>query len=260
MPPSLFASRNFTTVNLSTLLIYGALYVVGYYLPLFLQGMAGYSAAAAGLVGLPGSLILVLLSPRAGRLAAEFGPRPFLVAGPLLMAAGVAWYARLPLATGAWALEPANAATLPPPAGYWLDLFPAGLVFGLGVGLMVTPLTTALMTSVPARNSGVASAFNNAISRVGPQLAGAGIFVAVSAAFFAELGAQPPGVSPLNRPADPRWLPAALAASTHAFHLAMALLKEGDKQGAKDEAQKALQSSSQPEQQSKIRTFVNQIG
>ena len=223
VPPSLFASRNFTVVNLSTLVIYGALYVMAYYVPLFLQGMAGYSAAAAGLIGLPGSVILVLLSPRAGRLSAEFGPRPFLVAGPLLMAAALAWYARLPLTTGAWHLDPADPATLVPPGGYWGDLFPASLLFGLGLGLMVTPLTTALMTSVPAHNSGVASAFNNAISRVGPQLAGAAVFVAVSAVFFAQLGAQPPGVSPLNRPADPRWVAAALAASTNAFHLAMVL-------------------------------------
>jgi hypothetical protein len=81
----------------------------------------------------------------------------------------------------------------------------------------------ALMTSVPAHNSGVASAFNNALSRVGPQLAGALVFVGVSAAFYSQLHAQPPGVSPLNRPADARWLDPALHASTGAFHLAMAL-------------------------------------
>jgi hypothetical protein len=56
---------------------------------------------------------------------------------------------------------------------------------------------------------------------VGPQLAGAIVFVGVSAVFYARLGAQPPGVSPLNRPADPRWLSQALQASTDAFHIAM---------------------------------------
>ena len=47
---------------------------------------------------------------------------------------------------------------------------------------------------------------------------------------------------------------------TYHLHLAMALLKEGNKQAARDEAQKALQNSSQPDQLQKIRSFVSQIG
>jgi EmrB/QacA subfamily drug resistance transporter len=221
VPLSIFSSRVFNTINLSTLVIYGALYVTAYYLPLYLQNVVGYSAAAAGLAGLPGSLLLVFLSSRMGRLAQEFGPRPFLVAGPLLMAAGVAWYIRLPQSTTPWRLNFADPASLAPPASYWIDLFPAAMLFGLGIAVLITPLTTALMTSVPAEHSGVASAFNNALSRVGPQLAGAIVFVGVSAVFYARLGTQPPGVSPLNRPADPHWLPQALQASTDAFHIAM---------------------------------------
>jgi EmrB/QacA subfamily drug resistance transporter len=223
VPLSLFRSRVFTTVNLSSVVIYGALYVVGYYLPLYLQGIVGFSAAAAGLMSLPGGVLMILLSPRAGRVAAAIGPRPFLVAGPLLMAFGVAWYLRLPLQTAAWQLELARPSTLLPPSSYWLDLFPAAVPFGLGLALLVTPLTAALMTSVPAHNSGVASAFNNALSRVGPQLAGALVFVGVSAAFYSRLGGRPAGVSPLNRPPDPGWLQPALQASTDAFHLAMGL-------------------------------------
>jgi EmrB/QacA subfamily drug resistance transporter len=223
VPLSLFRSRMFTTVNLSSIVIYGALYVVGYYLPLYLQGVIGFSAAAAGLIGLPGSVLLILLSARAGRVATAIGPRPFLVAGPLLMAAGVAWYMRIPRTTVPWNLDLGRPGSLLPPSSYWLDLFPAVMLFGLGIALLVTPLTTALMTSVPAHNSGVASAFNNAVSRVGPQLAGALVFVGVSALFYSQLGAQPPGVSPLNRPLDPRWVQPALQASTAAFHLAMGL-------------------------------------
>jgi len=223
VPLELFRSRMFNTVNLSSIVIYGALYVTGYYLPLYLQGVIGFTAAAAGLIGLPGSLLMILLSPRAGRVAAVTGPRPFLVAGPLLMAAGVAWYMRMPRTTAAWHLDLTRPESLLPPASYWVDLFPAVMFFGLGIALLVTPLTAALMTSVPARNSGVASAFNNAVSRVGPQLAGALVFVGVSATFYSRLGAQPPGVSPLNRPLDARWLEPALRASTDAFHLAMGL-------------------------------------
>jgi EmrB/QacA subfamily drug resistance transporter len=223
VPLELFRSRMFNTVNLSSIVIYGALYVTGYYLPLYLQGVIGFTAAAAGLIGLPGSLLMILLSPRAGRVASVTGPRPFLVAGPLLMAAGVAWYMRMPRTTAAWHLDLTRPESLLPPASYWVDLFPAVMLFGLGIALLVTPLTTALMTSVPAHNSGVASAFNNAVSRVGPQLAGALVFVGVSATFYSRLGAQPPGVSPLNRPLDAHWLEPALRASTDAFHLAMGL-------------------------------------
>ena len=53
VPPSLFRSRNFSVTNVSTLLIYGALYVFSYYLALFLQGTLGYTALGSGLAGLP---------------------------------------------------------------------------------------------------------------------------------------------------------------------------------------------------------------
>jgi hypothetical protein len=75
IPPELFRSRNFTVTNISTLLIYGALYVSSYYLALFQQGTLGYTAAAAGAGGIPGSLFLIFFSRRFGSLAARFGPR-----------------------------------------------------------------------------------------------------------------------------------------------------------------------------------------
>jgi hypothetical protein len=101
---------------------------------------------------------------------------------------------------------------------------------------MVAPLTTALMASVPVARSGLASAINNAVSRVGPQLAGAVVFIAVTAVFYAVLGELDPGLAgdgavraafpPLNRPVGdvtPEELRAAMAASARAFHGAMLL-------------------------------------
>jgi hypothetical protein len=122
-----------------------------------------------------------------------------------------------------------------PPADYVTDVLPGLVVFGIGLCVLVAPLTTALMTSVPARNSGVASAINNAISRVGSPLVNAVIFVAVAASFYASIGQRVPGldtssrefrsaVAPLNRPAQnvpPEVRDAARTASTEAFHLAM---------------------------------------
>ena len=136
----------------------------------------------------------------------------------------------------------ADPTTYVPPLGYFTDLLPGSLLFGFGLSIMVAPLTTALMTSVPSRNSGVASAINNAISRVGPQLAGALIFVAITASFYSGLHARVPSVdvddpntrraiSPLNvnPPSDSaispvpvaQLLDAERAASADAFHLAM---------------------------------------
>src|SRR5207245_7638277 len=115
VPLDLFKSRNFTVTNISTFLIYGALYVTFYYLALFLQGVLGYSASAAGLAGIPGGLLLVLLSTRFGALAARRGPRFFMTVGPTLMAAGILWFARVPATSPGWAFKPGDPSTWMPP-------------------------------------------------------------------------------------------------------------------------------------------------
>jgi len=237
VPLGMFRVRNFAVTNLSTFLIYGALYVFLYEQATFSQGTLGYTAVAAGMLAIPGSLLLAAFSPRIGVLGARYGPRRFMVAGPTLMAAGLLWQARIPATSGAWALLPGAPATWIPPAGFIVDFLPTGILFGIGLALMVAPLTTALMTSVPARDAGLASAINNAISRVGPQLAGAAIFVAITAAFYGDLASRVPGLSvgtaafrqavaPLQRPGpsvDPQVAMAALGASADAFHVAMAI-------------------------------------
>ncbi len=240
VPLELFRSRNFTITNISTLLIYGALYVTFYYLALFLQGVLGYSASAAGLAGIPGGVLLVVLSTRFGALAVRLGPKIFMTVGPALMAIGVLWFARVPATSAAWIFTPGDPSSWIPPREWFVDFLPGQIIFGFGLAMMVAPLTTALMTSVPVRNSGVASAVNNAISRVGPQLAGAVIFVAITASFYSGMAARLPGTdpsdpafrhdySPMNVPRCPASCPQEVTArieadrdqSTDAFHLAM---------------------------------------
>jgi EmrB/QacA subfamily drug resistance transporter len=237
VPLELFRSRNFTVTNISTFLIYGALYVTFYFLTLFMQGTLGYNAAAAGIAGVPGTLFLVLFSTRFGKLAARYGPRIFMTVGPAIMALGVLWYARVPAHSTPWVLSTGEGGRILPPASYWTDFLPGLILFGIGICIMVAPLTTALMTSVPQHNSGVASAVNNAISRVGPQLAGAVIFVAIAASFYHGLASRVPGlnpdsqklrdqVAPLNQPEDhpsPQLVRAVRQSSTDAFHIAMYL-------------------------------------
>lgn len=235
VPMHMFRSRNFTVTNLSTLVIYGALYVTFYNAPIYLQGTLGYTAAAVGLATIPTSLLLAALSSFFGSLAGRHGPRLLMAIGPAVMGLGVLWFTRIPSASDPWLLRLDDPASFIPPTAYLVDILPGMLVFGLGAAVMVAPLTTALMTSVPERNAGVASAINNAISRVGPQLAGAMIFVAITYSFYQGLADRVPGldvsdpnlraqISPLNRPAPevpPELVAAARRASTEAFHLSM---------------------------------------
>ncbi len=235
IPPRLFSSRNFTVTNASTLLIYGALYTYGQFQAIFLQGVLGYSALASGLVTIPTSLFLIFLSTQMGTLGARFGPRLFMTVGPALMGLGLLWLVRIPSSSPGWDASVSRASSLVPPVGALADLLPALLVFGLGISIMVAPLTTALMTSVPARNSGLASAINNALSRIGPLLAWAVIFIGVTATFYGGLSSRVSGIDtssaavrqqfpPLNPPergASQAQMRAAREASTDSFHLAM---------------------------------------
>ena len=234
VPPALFRRRAFTVINVSTFLIYGALYTWSLLQSLFLQGVLGYTAVASAAVGLPVGIFLTLGSTRVGALAGSIGPRPFLVVGPLLMMASLLWLARIPADSAPWLLDPGSGSLLPPPDA-WIDVVPSALLFAAGITLVVAPLTTALMASVPVRNAGVGSAINNAISRVGQPLILALLFIPITAVFYGSLSTTAPtldtddpavraAVQPLNpAPADaPAETVSAIdQASTDAFHLAM---------------------------------------
>jgi hypothetical protein len=242
IPLKLFRSRNFTVTNMSTFVIYGALYVTFGFLPIFLTGTLGYTAAGAGVSILASDLFLVLFSTRVGKLAGRYGPRWFMAAGPAVMAVGLLLLARVPADSAPWQLGSSGGGVLPP-GDYVAHILPGLMVFGLGLTVMVAPLTTALMTSIPGRHSGVASAINNAISRIGSPLVSALIFIAISASFYGVIAQRVPDapvedpafreeVAPLN-PVDVERAPAGLrdvveevrtiapVASTDGFHLAM---------------------------------------
>jgi EmrB/QacA subfamily drug resistance transporter len=235
IPLELFQNRAFTTINLSTLLIYGALYANFGFQALFLQGTLGYSPLGAAIIGLPGGIMLTLLSTRVGALSGRVGVRPFLIAGPLVMALGLAWWLTVQSTSRPWTASLSDLGTLIPPVDALTGPLPAAIVFGLGISLLVAPLTTGLMSSVPVRNAGIGSAINNALSRVGQPLVAAVVFIVVSGTFYASLAETVPGTDPgspelrrdyepLNPPPDaaPAELAAAAkAASTDAYHVAV---------------------------------------
>jgi EmrB/QacA subfamily drug resistance transporter len=235
VPLDMFRSRAFSTINLSTFVIYGALYMNLAFLQLFLQGVLGYTPTAAALATLPAGILLTLFSTSAGRFAARLGARRFLTVGPLLMGAGLLLYARVPSTSQAWLATPSDPATFIPPLSYIVDIMPGNIVYGVGLAILVAPLSTALMSSVPTRQAGLASAINNAVSRAGAPLVGAVLFIALSATFYPALEAMVPGldtsspgfrdeVQPLTPPPsslDPAVGSAVQDASTTSFHLAM---------------------------------------
>ena len=232
VPPALFRNRTFSAINVSTLLIYAALYVLIYMQSLFLQGVLGYSPLAAALTSLPTGLLLAFLSAYAGTLAGRHGARPFLVGGPLLMMLGSLWWLRVPATSTPWLARLGSAETLVPPSSVFTDPLPAILLFGVGIAMVVAPLTSTLMSSVPVDRAGLASAINNALSRVGQPLVSAGIFILITDGFYASLASRVPGldprsaavrsqIEPLNAPGpgvDATLADAARIASTDAFH------------------------------------------
>ncbi len=154
LPLSIFESRQFTGVNIVTLIIYAALSGIMFFLVVQLQVSAGFSAVTAGLALLPITLLLLVLSARAGALAQRIGPRLLMTIGPLASAVGVLLLSRVG-----------------PGASYFVDVLGPVTIFGLGLAATVAPLTATVLASASERRAGTASGVNNAVARAGGLLA-----------------------------------------------------------------------------------------
>jgi EmrB/QacA subfamily drug resistance transporter len=170
LPLSLFRRRNFAVGNAETLTMYAGLSVLGFFLTLFLQQVAGWSAVQAGTAMLPTTLIMFSLSRYTGRLADRHGPRVFMGGGPLVAAAGLLLLLRVDATPD-----------------YVTDLLPAIVVFSLGLSMTVAPLTATVLADADDHNAGIASGVNNAIARVAALLGIAAIGAVVAAQFTSTL-------------------------------------------------------------------------
>ncbi len=228
LPVRLFAVRNFSVSNLSTLTLYAGLGVATFFIVLFIQQVGGYTPLEAGMALTPITVLMFTLSRRFGVLAQRLGPHLFMGGGPIVAGLGLLALARTD-----------------PGADYLTTVLPGVAIFGLGMSATIAPLTATVLGSVQAGHSGLASGVNNATARVASLLAIAALGAIVSSSFQDRLRhdlavpatrAQAPtivaraGTRPLV--IDVTGVPAALVArvraaqtdaSVHAFRLAMSI-------------------------------------
>ncbi len=170
LPLELFRHRNFAVANAQTFAMYGGLGLLGFFVTIYLQQVAGYSALKSGVTGLVPTIVMFFLSARMGRLADRYGPRPFLTAGPLLVAAGFALMQRYGTSVG-----------------LVTDVLPALLVLSFGLSLTVAPLTATVLADASEMDAGIASAVNNAIARTAGLVAVAAVGAIVASYYGAHL-------------------------------------------------------------------------
>lgn len=183
LPLGLFRRHNFTVGNLETLSMYAGLSLLFFFLVLFLQNAAGYSAVAAGTAAVPVTIVMFVASTRFGALADRHGPRFFMGVGPIVAGVGLALLTQVEA-----------------DVDYLSDLMPPLLIFALGLSMTVAPLTATVLSGADEQNAGIASGVNNAIARVAGLL-GIAIVGAIVAGRYGD----------------------AADTSTAAFHLAMGI-------------------------------------
>jgi EmrB/QacA subfamily drug resistance transporter len=154
LPLTIFRTRQFSAANAVTFVVYGALGGALFLVPVVLQEVSGYSPLEAGMALLPLTAIMLALSARSAALSARIGPRLQMTAGPLVIAAGMALFARVH----------GN-------GDYLTEVLPAVLVLGLGLATIVAPLTATALSAASAEHSGIASAVNNDVARTASLIA-----------------------------------------------------------------------------------------
>ena len=194
LPLDLFARRNFSVANAQTLAMYGGIGILGFFVTIYLQEVAGYSALKSGVTGLVPTIVMFLLSARMGRLADRYGSRRFLIFGPMVVGCG--FLLMLRYGTTVSLVK---------------DVLPALLVFSLGLALTVSPLTATVLADADESQAGIASAVNNAFARTASLITVAAVGAIASSYYATQLDQK------LGHRLPPSSAPAVSEAKRHTF-------------------------------------------
>jgi EmrB/QacA subfamily drug resistance transporter len=149
---SLFRNSTFAGANGVMLLVALAMFGIFFFVSLYMQNVLGYSPIKAGATFLPMTILVVLVSPAAGKFADRIGSRWLMGAGMVLVGASLLVYSRLDVDSGFW------------------DILPGLILGGFGMSMAMTPTTAAAMGSVAIDKAGVGSAVLNSMRQIGGSL------------------------------------------------------------------------------------------
>lgn len=171
LPLSLFRIPVFSAANGVSFVLYFALTAMMFFLPMAVIGGWGATAIDAALAFAPLSVFISTLSGFATRQVGRYGPGPVIGLGAVVLACGYAWVS-----------------LTAPAMSYWTLTMPGMVVAGLGMALVVAPLSAAVMGSVGQQHAGIASGVNNAVSRMSSVVAVAAAGTLAAAAYGAAAG------------------------------------------------------------------------
>ncbi len=134
-----FRARSFVGANVVAFIVSFAMLAMFFFLALYLQNIRGYTPLQAGIRFLPSTALVIVMGPIAGRLADRVGPRPLMTLGLAIVSGALFWMSHLTVSSS------------------YLSLLPGFMLMGIGIGLTMSPMSTAAMNSVEQNKAGVAS-------------------------------------------------------------------------------------------------------
>ena len=177
MPLSIFTTKNIGRANLVMFPITAGMFAVFFFLTLYVQNVLGFDPLKTGFAFVPIAIVIGIVAGIASNVVTKVGYKPFMVAGPLLIAAGMFWLSGLPV-----------------DGSYWKDILPALVTFAVGMGFSFIGGTIAATNGVPAKDSGLASGLLNTTQQVGGAVGLAVLSVVSTAAtkdYFKDILGQP---------------------------------------------------------------------
>jgi EmrB/QacA subfamily drug resistance transporter len=147
---SIFKRRNVSGGTIIQLLMPAALFGMFFYLSIYLQQILHYSPTKTGLADVPFTVLLIIVAGTLSRFIGKLNPKPILVIAPIIVAAGLAYFSRLPVH-----------------ASYWTDIFPGIALMAIGMGAVFVTTTVVTTSGTSPEESGLVSGLLNTGQQIG---------------------------------------------------------------------------------------------